>query len=81
MITVSNICNRILSENQKKGNDSTTKYFIYLDQCSYMEFLRDINNSSQMFESTWDPKSKKFMGNRIFQVTDTNFHFNIVKML
>jgi len=80
MLTALDLYKRISSELQKE-KDSKVKYFIYLDSCSYHELVRDIESSNQSLNDIWNKATRNFMGNTIFQVENSGFHFNIIKML
>ena len=87
MITASDLYKRMNLEmhemHKKNPNNPNAKLFIYLDATTYHQILRDLQISKDRFSNSivWDPEDHTFMGQKVFVVQNTPFHFNIVPML
>lgn len=87
MIGITDLHNNICSETARQiklnPNLTTIKFFIYIDEISFHELLRELNSSmyKDVTDQIWNEKDLTFMGHKIFRVISKNFHFNLVKML
>ena len=88
MVTAQDLYNRICSETAqvlKLAPERTDiKFFVYLDETTYHEILRDLKASAEGkydFTKIWDEESSKFMEHRLFVVKKTSFHFNVVPVI